>query len=77
MVCEQKDSTMALTLFSDDVPDLLPCTDFCLALELKHHMCRGKDPVACRQTHCRTRLHVNIHNTSSNIRSAARWENEC
>lgn len=38
MVCEQKDSTMYLTSFSDGVPALLPCTDFCLALELKHHV---------------------------------------
>lgn len=28
MVCEQKDSTMALTSISDGVPALLPCTDF-------------------------------------------------
>lgn len=47
MVCEQKGSTMVLTLFLDGVPALLPCTDFCLALELKHHICGCKDPVPC------------------------------
>lgn len=70
---EQQGSIMALTTLSDGMPDLLPCTDFHLALELKHHMCRIKDPMACGQIHCKTRLHVNIHNTSGNIRSVVDW----
>lgn len=47
VIWEQQDGAAALTSLSDGVPDLLPCTDFCLALELKHHMCNSKDPMAC------------------------------
>lgn len=40
MVCEQQEGTVTLTSFSDGVPALLPCTDFCL-LNTSHVYMQG------------------------------------